>query len=478
METVPHAGEVLVGGRWQEATGEPYAIVSPAGEQPVAEVVLPSEKDAENALEAADQVGRRTWARLPVADRIAACRRFCTAMEARLDEIGRLWALEAGMPVRYSRTLHRFGAVGSWNAALECAADALRDDVRPSPLGETIVRREPAGVVAAVMAFNGPLVTTATKVVPALLAGCPVVVKAAPESQLVMRVVAECAEATLPEGTLSVLCADADVGRALAGDPRVDMVSLTGGRRAALEILDATKARFARTHLELGGKSPALILDDAPLDAVLKSLVPGATGGAGQVCALLSRVLVSEKRADELVEKLAGALGALTIGDPLDPDTRIGPMINAAGVDRAEAFVERARAAGATVGTGGRRREGPGFFYEPTLVTGLARDADLARNEVFGPVTAVQTFTDVDDGIALANDTSYGLAATVYTADRDVALDAASRIEAGSVAINTFGPTVTAPFGGRKGSGWGRETGPEGIHEFTELKQIVLGPGV
>lgn len=153
-------------------------------------------------------------------------------------------------------------------------------------------------------------------------------------------------------------------------------------------------------------------------------------------------------------------------------------MINAAGVERAEGFVERARADGAVVETGGRRREGPGFFYEPTLVTGLARDADLARNEVFGPVTAVQTYTDVYDGIALANDTSYGLAATVYTTDRAVALDVASRIEAGSVAINTFGPTVTAPFGGRKGSGWGRETGPEGVHEFTELKQIVLGPGV
>lgn len=256
------------------------------------------------------------------------------------------------------------------------------------------------------------------------------------------------------------------------------MVSLTGGRSAALEIVDSTKARFARTHLELGGKSPALILDDAPLDKALRSLVPGATGGAGQVCALLSRVLVSERRVDEVAEVLSRAWAGLRLGDPLDEDTRIGPMINAAALDRVEGFVDRARAAGAQVVAGGRRREGPGFFHEPTLVTGIDRDADLARHEVFGPVTTVQTYTDLDDGIALANDTSYGLAATVYTADRDAALDAASRIEAGSVAINTFGPTVTAPFGGRKGSGWGRESGPEGIHEFTELKQIVLGPGV
>ncbi|MHC1562508.1 aldehyde dehydrogenase family protein [Actinomycetospora sp. C-140] len=474
---MPHADDILVGSRWQPATGEPYAVISPATEQPVAEVTLPSEKDAEAALAAADTVGRASWSRLPVAERVAAVGRFCAAMEGRLDEIGELWASEAGMPVRYSRTLHRFGAVGSWTATLECAADALRDDVRPSPLGETLVRREPAGVVGAVMAFNGPLVTVATKVVPALLAGCPVVVKAAPESQLVLRVVAACAE-TLPEGALSILCGGADLGRAITADPRVDMVSLTGGRTAALEIVDATKARFARTHLELGGKSPALVLDDAPLDAVLKSLVPGATGGAGQVCALLSRVLVSERRADELVGRLREAWQGLRVGDPLDPGTRIGPMLNAAGVARAAGFVDRARVAGGRIEVGGREPDGAGFFYEPTLVTGLDRDADLAQHEVFGPVTVVQTFTDLDDGVRLAGDTSYGLAATVYTTDRDVALDVASRIEAGSVAINTFGPTVTAPFGGRKGSGWGRECGPEGIQEFTELKQIVLGPGV
>ncbi|MEJ2870454.1 aldehyde dehydrogenase family protein [Actinomycetospora sp. OC33-EN08] len=470
--------DVLVGGRWQPATGEPYTVVSPATEEIVAEVTLPSEKDVGAAVEAADQVGRVSWSRLAVDDRIASVARFCAAAEAGLDEIGHVWALEAGMPVRYSRTLHRFGAVGAWNAALECAVDALRDDVRPSPLGETVVRREPAGVVAAVMAFNGPLVTTATKVVPALLAGCPVVVKAAPESALVMRIVAECAAQTLPEGSLSILCGGADLGRTLTADPRVDLVSLTGGRRAALEIIDATKARFARTHLELGGKSPALILDDAPLDAVLKSLVPGTTGGAGQVCALLSRVLVSEKRADELVGKLSEAVDGLTVGDPLDPGTRVGPMINAAARDRVDGFVDRARAAGAEMVAGGRRREGPGFFVSPTLLTGVERGSELARDEVFGPVTAIQTYTDLDDGIALANDSSYGLAASVYTSDRETALLAASRIEAGSVAVNTFGPTVTAPFGGRKGSGWGRETGPEGIAEFTELKQIVIGPGV
>lgn len=478
--TVPAAGhldEVFVAGKWQQAKGPAYTVISPATERPVAEVVLPSATDAKDAVAAA--AGCTAWGRMPVAERVAACRRVCATLEERLEDLGLMWAVEAGMPVRYSKTLHRFGAVGTWTALLDAAEDALRDEVRPSPLGDVIVRREPAGVVVAVMAFNGPLVTFATKVLPALLAGNAVIVKAAVESQLIMRVVAECVEqAGFPAGTLSILCGDADIGRLLTADPRVDLVSLTGGAAAAQQVIEATRGRLARTHLELGGKSPALVLDDAPTDRVLRSLVPGATGGAGQVCALLSRILVSERRHDAFADDLRTAWEKLRVGDPLDPDTQVGPLINAAAVERAEGFVARAVAAGGRVLAGGHRLDGPGHFYAPTLVTGLPPDADLVQNEVFGPVTVLQTFTDFEDGLRLVDDTRYGLAASVFTADRAVALEAASRITAGSVAINTFGPSTTAPFGGRKASGWGRECGPEGIHEFTEVKQIVLGPGV
>jgi acyl-CoA reductase-like NAD-dependent aldehyde dehydrogenase len=187
---------------------------------------------------------------------------------------------------------------------------------------------------------------------------------------------------------------------------------------------------------------------------------------------------VSEQRHDELVDAMRTAWESLRIGDPLDPQTRIGPLINRAAVERTEGFVARARAEGGHVVTGGARVAGDGLFYPPTIVCGLEPDADLVRNEVFGPVTVVQSYRDLDEAVALANGTDYGLAASVYTTDRANALDLAGRITAGSVAVNTFGPSVTAPFGGRKGSGWGRESGPEGIHEFTELKQIVIGPGV
>lgn len=347
-------------------------------------------------------------------------------------------------------------------------------------MGEVLLRREPAGVVVGVMAYNGPLVTMGTKIIPALLAGCPVVVKAAPESQLVLRMVADCAAQALPEGALSILCGEADLGRALTRDPRVDMVSLTGGHAAAQDIIEATRARLARTHLELGGKSAALILPDADLDRALRTLVPGATSGTGQVCALLSRVLVPESRHDEVVDALAQHWSALTIGDPLDTETAIGPLANRAAFERTMRAVDQARAEGGRVVTGGSRPAGRerGWFFEPTIVTAVGRESTLARREVFGPVTAVMTYADIDDAIDLANATDYGLAATVYTADRELGLACAARLQAGSIGLNAYGPDVTAPWGGRKGSGWGREGGAEGLWEFTELKQIVLGPGL
>jgi acyl-CoA reductase-like NAD-dependent aldehyde dehydrogenase len=473
--------QVFIGGQWVAGEGGHDEVVSPSSEQTVAKVALPSVEQASAAVTAAHDEGLRSWARLGVDDRVAAVRRLCDALEARLDEIGLLWAAEAGMAVRYSRTLHKFGAVGAWNAAISSTAEALAEHRRQGPMGEVLVRREPAGVVVGVMAYNGPLVTFGTKIVPALLAGCPVVVKGASESHLVMRVVAECAEsAQLPPGTLSVLTGGTDIARALTTDPRVDLVSLTGGHAAAKDIVDVTSARFARAHLELGGKSAALILPDADVAHALRSLTPGATSGAGQVCALLSRVLVPESQHDEIVAALQASWGRLVVGDPFDPQTHIGPLVNHSALARTQSFLARAVDEGGRVVSGGRAPDGleGGLYFQPTIVTDVRRDSHLARNEVFGPITAVLTYRDVDDAIDLVNDTDLGLAASVYTRDRALALDCASRITAGSVAINGFGPDVTAPWGGRARSGWGREGGPEGIQEFTELKQILVGPGL
>ncbi|MFC9471958.1 aldehyde dehydrogenase family protein [Nocardia sp. NPDC056952] len=474
---VAHTGDVLIGGAFRPATGEGYTVVAPSTGKPVAEVRHPSVADAIAAVDAADSV-REAWARTPLAERIAATARWFELVDARSAELDVVWAVEAGMPVRHGRALHRFGTTAAWRSALVGAEAVLRERREGSDLGEVLLRREPVGVVVAILPYNGPVVTIASKVVPALLAGCPVVIKAAPESHLTMALIADCAmRAGFPAGVVDIVCGPVDVGKALTRDPRVAMVSLTGGHLAAQDVLAATHGRYARTQLELGGKSPALILDDAPLDRTLRALVPGATNGAGQVCALLSRILVSERRHDEVIEQLAAGWQRLSIGDPLEPKTHLGPLINEAALQRTEDFVAKATADGAQLVTGGNRPAhlDAGWFHEPTLFTGAAEDSDLVLREVFGPVTVVQVYRDLDDAVRLANATAFGLSGAVFTADTAVGIEVASRIRSGAVAVNSFGPAMSAPFGGVGASGWGRESGPEGILGFTELKQILIG---
>lgn len=474
---VPHTDEVFIAGEWRPATGERAAIVSPATAEQVGVVRHASAEDAAAAVDAATRA-RELWARTPVAERVAVCARWLELVEERAGDLDVVWAVEAGMPVRHGRGLHRFGTVPAWRAALAGAQDVLAQRRQPSDMGEVLLRRDPVGVVVAILPYNGPVVTVASKVVPALLAGCPVVVKAAPESQLTMAIVSECARrAGFPPGVLNVVGGPVAVGKALTRDPRVDLVSLTGGHTAAQDVLAATQGRYARTQLELGGKSPAVILDDAPLDTVLRALVPGATNGAGQVCALLSRILVSERRHDEVVEAVKASWERLTVGDPLDRGTHIGPLINEAALRRTEGFVAGARAAGARLVTGGARPAGlgPGWFHQPTVFTDVAPDSDLVQQEVFGPVTAVQVYRDLDDAVRLANGTRFGLSGAVFTADVEAGIEVAGRIRSGAVAVNSFGPVMSCPFGGVGASGWGRESGPDGILGFTEVKQILVG---
>src|SRR3954465_3292242 len=457
LPEIAHADAVFVAGDWvRPVGGEAHSVVSPATEELLATVALAGPREADAAVAAARTAVDGPWGQASVKDRVDICERFCGLLEACLEQIGVLWAHEAGMPVRYGKTLHRYGAVAAWRSALAVAEDTLQTSDRESPLGSVSVIREPAGVVLGILPYNGPLPSVATKVIPALLAGCAVIVKPAVESSFTMRVVAECAErAGFPAGALSILPAGLEVARQLSADPGVDLVSLTGGPAAAQDILRVTGPRLARTVLELGGKSPpprparapggkspALVLDDAPVDQMLRSLVPAATSATGQVCAALSRVIVPEHRRDEIVTALAEAFGKVRIGDPLDPATAIGPLATAEARDRVEGFVARAREAGADVVAGGRRPSGfaRGWYYEPTLIANVPADSELAQREVFGPATAVITYRDLEDGIRIANGTGYGLAATIYTADVDRGRAVARRIEAGSGALKPFGP--------------------------------------
>lgn len=476
---VPRPDELFVGGDWRASDGgEQYVVVSPTTGEPVCDVVMPSVVDADVAVEAAAAAYAGPWPRWPVSRRKEVCADFCDRLEARFEEIGEVWAAEAGIPVRWSRTLHRYAARAAWRGAIASVEEALAPQTRTTAVGDVDLVYSPVGPVLAVMPYNGPLATLGSKVIPALLAGTSVVVKAAPESALMMRVVAECArEAGFPTGVLSILAGGIEVSRHLVRDPRIELISFTGGPQAASSILRDTADRLPRTVFELGGKSPAVLLDDVDIDRVIRPLVAGAISGSGQVCAALSRVLVPESRHDEVVDALAASYRGLRIGDPLSPDTDQGPLTNRAARDRTQAFVEEAVAAGASVSAGGCRPADlpSGWFFEPTLLTDVGEDDRVVKEEVFGPVTVVLPYRDIDDALRLANDTEYGLAASVFSADAGKAKDVARHIRAGSVAVNTFGPTMAAPFGGVKRSGWGRECGPEGIREFSELKQILVG---
>jgi acyl-CoA reductase-like NAD-dependent aldehyde dehydrogenase len=474
---VPHINDIYVGGDWQPpADGSRVPVISPATEEVVALVGRPGRADATAAAEAAAQAFRGPWPDLPLTERIETCLRFCEGLEARFDDVGHVWAAESGMPLSWSGRLHRHGATVAWRGALDDAQRSLADEPRVVGASDVLIVREPVGPVLAILPYNGPLPTIGLKVVPALLAGCPVVVKAAPESALTARLIAEVAdESGFPRGVLSVLAGDLEVSQHLVERPEIALISLTGGGAAATDILRRSADRLPRTVFELGGKSPAIVLDDADLDTILTPLVAGAMSGAGQVCTTLSRIFVPRHLHDAVVDALRDAYNGMRVGDPLDPRTDHGPLIDRRAWQRADRLVQAASVDGARIVTGGGRPAGleRGFYYAPTLIADAPPCADVLHQEVFGPVTCVVRYDDLEQAIGTANDSPLGLAASVFSADVGRAMSVARRLDAGSVAINTVGPSLAAPYGGVKASGWGREGGPEGIQEFTNVKQIL-----
>jgi acyl-CoA reductase-like NAD-dependent aldehyde dehydrogenase len=479
---VPGADRLFISGEWVEpSTDATVEVLNPADGSVVAEVAEPSIADADRAVAAARQAFEEgPWPTMPVEERVAICRRFAAAIEARGEEIGRAWTIESGAPIGYSGIMGGVAA-GIWQHVLSLAPTLQFEERRTSDTGDVLIRREPVGTVLAILTYNGPVNLMGMKVFPALVAGCPVVVKPAVESQLTMRLIADCAtDAGFPAGVLSVLAGDVEVSKHLVGHEGIDMIAMTGGTEIAIDVVSRSAGRLARTALELGGKSPAIIAEDADLDDVAVSLVPGATAHCGQVCVALSRILAPRSRYEEVVDYLAEKWRNIRVGDPMDPSTEVGPLANARALARAESYVESALADGAKVVVGGGRPEGfdEGFYFEPTLLRDVENSMEVAQEEVFGPVTCVIAYDDIDDAVRIANDSKYGLAASVYSRDSDAAVQIARRIRSGTVAINIAGVCMTEPFGGVKQSGWGRECGTEGIFEFTEIKQILLTSGL
>jgi len=405
---------------------------------------------------------------------------FAAALHARAQTTDKLVTRENGMPMSLSR-----GANGLFPAALlgyyaKLITETPIEQIRPSAMGHTIVRREPVGVVAAIVPWNYPQALAAFKLAPALAAGCTVVLKAAPETALDALVFAEAAqECGMPPGVLNVVPGGVETGKHLVSHPGVDKVSFTGSTAAGRIIGEVCGRLLRPVTLELGGKSAAIILDDADLEATMRGLRSVSFVNNGQTCYLGSRILAPRSRYAEVIDALADLVNGFSVGDPLDKATDIGPVVSARQRDRVLDYIEAGKSSGAklVVGGGVPKNQPRGWFVSPTVFADVDNSDRIAQEEIFGPVLAVIPYDSDEQAIALANDSEFGLAGTVWSTDTDRATEVAREIHTGTIGINDYQLDMGAPFGGVKASGIGRELGPEGLDEFFSLKSIYrVGP--
>lgn len=474
--------DLFIGGEWTTpATPRRIEVVSPHTERPLARVAAAGVADVDRALTAARRAfDEGPWPRTDPAERIAAVRRLAGLYGERREEMAGLITAELGAPISFARRA-QVALPWSMMTALADIAEGhpWRED-RPGVHGPDIVlRREPVGVVAAVVPWNMPQFLTVTKIVPALLAGCTAVLKPAPESPLDALLLAELVEeAGVPPGVVSVLPADRDTSGYLVAHPGVDKVSFTGSTAAGRQVAAACAANLTRVGLELGGKSAAIALADADPAAVATAVRFSGMGMAGQICNALTRVLVPADRAGEHAEALASTLSAIRIGDPADPETEMGPLVSERQRRRVRHYIDTGVREGARLVTGGT---GPpeglrrGWYVRPTVFADVDPSMTVAREEIFGPVVAVIPYRTEDEAVRIANDSEYGLAGSVFTADVERGLGVAARVRTGTFGVNQgYSMDPAAPFGGVKASGYGRELGREGLDAYLDIKSISI----
>jgi aldehyde dehydrogenase (NAD+) len=473
---------LFVGGEWVEpSSSAKIDVVNPHSEEVIARVPEGREADIDRAVAAARAAfDDGPWPRMTPAERADAMERLLANLQSRSDELAVTITEEMGSTISFSH----MGQVMAANMVLHYYTGLARtypfEEIRPGMLGPCLVRREAVGVAGAIVPWNVPLFVIMLKLGPALAAGATVVLKPAPETPLDAWILAEAIDAAgLPKGVVNIVPAGREVGEHLVRHKGVDKIGFTGSTAAGRRIASICGGDLKRVTLELGGKSAAIILDDADLATTVSGLLPGALINNGEACAATTRILAPRRRYREICDALATAVGDWSVGDPMDPTTLCGPLVASRQRDRVEGYIRAGKEEGAKIACGGGRpaAQKKGWYVEPTLFVDVDNRMRIAQEEIFGPVLAVIPYDDERDAVRIANESDYGLSGAVWTADVDHGLEVAKRIRTGTYTVNGFSMEFSAPFGGYKSSGIGRELGPEGLAAYLELKQVNLPMG-
>jgi acyl-CoA reductase-like NAD-dependent aldehyde dehydrogenase len=460
--------------------GDRITLTNPATEEAIGEVPAGTGDDVDRAVTCARTASSSPgWANLHPVQRAELLRSLADALERRSEELASLITTENGMPIKMVRWGNVMGPIAAYRYYADLVEYLEPEELRTSRYSRTIVRREPVGVVGVIAPWNGPQVLASWKLAPALAAGCTAVLKPAPETSLDAYLLAEAVEeAGFPDGVFTVLTGGAETGAALVEHPGVDKIAFTGSSAAGRAIAARCGAALKPVTLELGGKSAAIILDDADLDLFAKQVRRICSPNSGQVCYSCTRILAPRRHYAAVVDAVVAAMRGARMGDPTSESTDFGPLVSARQRARVEDYIAVGRAEGADLVLGGDRPADldRGFYVSPTVFRHVDNDMRIAREEIFGPVLTVLGYDTEDDAVRIANDSEYGLGGSVFTADPDRGLALARRVETGSIGINGYDVAMDSPFGGRKSSGLGRELGPEGLQPYFELKSIYGAP--